>query len=310
MSNKKKINVWEIIDFFSLKLINSNPEEIEYSYISQPAIKRVGLELSELIINERLNRNVISWGTSESIWFQSIGKQRAKKAISHIFSQKPPLVILSKGVTKPALYWINELADEYKIPVALVEVSSSFISTNIGAYLNNYFAEQVQVHGCLVLVKGTGVLIIGQSGVGKSEAALELVQKGHVLISDDSVLISDGGNLFIGRPPKITQNILEVRGIGMIDVKYIYGVNSVASSSVIDLVVELVQANKQNELDRLGIEFLKYPILGRYINKIQIPIKGGGSSAALIEAAVGFYLSKQDGLNVIETIEKRRLSNE
>ncbi|WBP83990.1 HPr(Ser) kinase/phosphatase [Mycoplasmopsis edwardii] len=307
---KKKVSVKELLDFFGWRILNNDKENINYSYIYQPAIKRVGLELSELISHDRLNNNVISWGTSESLWFQKIGKTRATIAIEHIFKQKPPLVILSKSVAKPALNWIVAAGDKYGVPICLSEVNTSLISTNVGSYLNNYFLDETQVHACLVLIGGTGVLIIGQSGVGKSEAALELVQRGHVLISDDSVLIRDGGNIFIGRSPKITQNMLEVRGIGMIDVKYMYGVKSVATSSVIDLVVELVKTDRQNELDRLGLDFLKYPIFGRSINKIQIPIKEGGSAASLIETAVGFYLSKRDGLNVIAEMEKRRLEED
>ncbi|WAM00797.1 hypothetical protein NWE60_05075 [Mycoplasmopsis felis] len=100
--------------------------------------------------------------------------------------------------------------DKYGVPLCLSKVSSSFISINIGSYLNNYFSEEIQVYGCLVLIGGIGVLIIGQSGAGKSEAALELVQRGHVLISDDSVLIRDNGNIFIGSSPKITKDFLEV----------------------------------------------------------------------------------------------------
>lgn len=255
MNNKKKVSVKELIDFFGWRILNNPETHINYNYIYQPAIKRVGLELAELLTHERLNNNVISWGTSESLWFQKIGKQASQRAIEHIFVQHPPLIILSKGVAKPALSWIVESAEKFGVPVCLSQVSSSLLSTNVGSYLNNYFLDETQVHACLVLIGGTGVLIIGQSGVGKSEAALELVQRGHVLISDDSVLIRDGGNIFIGRSPRITQNMLEVRGIGMIDVKHIYGVKSVATSSVIDLVVELVKTDRQNELDRLGIDF-------------------------------------------------------
>ncbi|WP_416321839.1 HPr(Ser) kinase/phosphatase [Mycoplasmopsis felis] len=307
---QKKVSVKEIVNFFNLKIINEKTSEIKWGYIYQPAIKRVGLELSELINNERLNRNVIAWGTSESLWFQKIGKERSFKAIEHIFKEQPPLVILSKGVMKPSLSWVLSMADKYGVPLCLSKVSSSFISTNIGSYLNNYFGEEIQVHGCLVLIGGTGVLIIGQSGAGKSEAALELVQRGHVLISDDSVLIRDNGNIFIGSSPKITKDFLEARGIGIIDIKRAYGIRSVTGSSIINLVVELVKVDKQNELDRLGVDFLQFPIFGRYIKKIQVPIKEGGSVASLIEAAVNSYLLRLDGVDVLKEIQGRSSDNE
>ncbi|VEU71228.1 HPr(Ser) kinase/phosphatase [Mycoplasmopsis glycophila] len=305
-----KINVLKIIHFFDLNIVNADNPNIEYNDIHEPAIKRVGLELSEHIRTDRISYNVISWGTSESMWFAQIGKERTVNALEHVISQKPPIIILSKGVNKPALSWIIEVANKYNVPVALTKTNSSVISTVIGSYLNDFFAEETQVHGTLVLIGGTGVLITGASGVGKSEAALELIQKGHILIADDAVMIKDSGNSFIGRSPKMIRNLLEVRGIGLIDVKYTYGISSVAKSSIIDLVVELVQQDKQNELDRLGTEILKYPILGRYIRKIKVPIKQGGSAAALIEVAVSAYLAWKEGKSVLDEIEKRRQEGE
>ncbi|MGZ9755459.1 HPr(Ser) kinase/phosphatase [Mycoplasma sp. AC1221] len=305
--NRKNISVRHIVNLFNLKLLNNDLNKVNWGCVYRPAIKQVGLELTEHIGNSDLSGNIISWGTTESIWFQSIGRVAALRAIEHVFLGNPPLVLLSRRISKPALSWIQLMADKYGVPVCLTPMSSSYIATNIGSYLNNHFADEKLVHGCLVLVGGTGVLITGVSGIGKSEAALELVQKGHVLISDDSVLIKDNGNLFIGKSPKITQNMLEVRGIGIIDVKYTYGIRAVAPSSIINLVVELVRTEKQNELDRIGVDFLKYPILGRSIKKIQVPIKEGGSAASLIEAAVSAYLSRHDGLDILKEIEKRRL---
>ncbi|WP_036452725.1 HPr(Ser) kinase/phosphatase [Mycoplasma buteonis] len=308
MSNKshKKINVEKVIRFFDLNIINADNPYLTYNDIYEPAIKRVGLELSEKVRADRINLNVISWGTSESMWFFQIGKKRAIESLEYVFQQKPPLVILSKGFSKPALAWVLEIANTYNIPIALSNSSSSVISTAIGAYLNDYFAEQTQVHGTLVLVGGTGVLITGDSGVGKSEAALELIQRGHLLIADDAVLIKDSGSVFIGTAPKLTQNLLEVRGIGLIDIKFTYGLNSVAKSALIDLVVELVKQEHQNDLDRLGTQILKYPIFGRYIRKIKVPIKEGGSAASLIEAAVSAYLGWREDHDILKLIADRR----
>ncbi|VEU58640.1 HPr(Ser) kinase/phosphatase [Mycoplasmopsis gallinacea] len=306
---KTKVNVKEVINFFELKLVNTT-KELNYNDILVPTIKRAGLELAEKISNGRINMNVIVWGTSENYWFKNLGKTQAQASIHHVLQHQPPLLLLSKGVDEEVLEWIIEVADMYKVPVAHMNSSTSQISVDFSLFLNNFFSEEAQVHGCLVLVGGVGVMIVGDSGVGKSEAALELVQKGHILISDDSVIIKNVGNMFIGRSPKITRNMLEVRGIGIIDVKYTYGIRSVASSCQINLVVELVKKDRQNDLDRLGIEILKYPVLNRSIKKIMVPIKEGGSVASLIEAAVSTYLSRHDGLNVLEEMERRRMEGD
>ncbi|UUM20366.1 HPr(Ser) kinase/phosphatase [Mycoplasma sp. 2045] len=304
---RKKINVKKIIDFYDLKIINGENQELIYNDIYQPAIKRVGLELAANYLNDRINKNVIAWGTAESSWFFEIGKTKAYQAIECVISQQPPLVILSKGFNKPAINWVVDIANKYKVPVALVNMSTSYISTNIGSYLNNYFGEVTQVHGTLVLIGGTGVLITGASGVGKSEAALQLIQQGAVLISDDAVLIKDNGNIFIGSSPEITRNFLEIRGIGLVDIKKLYGVSTVAKSSIIDLVIELVKQDGNSEFDRLGVDYLEYPIFGRSIKKMQIPIKEGGSAASLIRAAVNTYLARNDGMNVLDEIYERTL---
>ncbi|VEU74771.1 HPr kinase/phosphorylase [Mycoplasmopsis citelli] len=306
----KKMYANDIITFFELNVINKEVQLNNLEILS-PAIKRAGLELAEEIGSVRLQFNIIAWGTSESKWFELVGLERTKRALNHVFSFQPPLVILSKGVSQENVNLIKEIGSKYKIPIVHSDyLSSSYLTTSIGTYLNNHFAKIVQVHGCLMMIGGTGVLIVGPSGSGKSEAALELIQKGHIFISDDAVLIKDLGNRFVGTSPHITKDFLEIRGVGLIDIKYTYGVKSVASSTPIHLVVELVKKEEQNKLDRLGLDFLKYPIMGRSIKKIQIPTKEGGSVSSLIEAAVSAYLARHDGLNAIEKIEKRRLEDE
>lgn len=307
---KNKMFAYDLIKYFELKIINEDCEPLNRQILS-PAIKRVGLELSEREGHERLSHNVIAWGTSESRYFDRIGETETRLALENIFVYSPPLVLLSKGMSKKNVEIIKSISSKYKIPVSYNEYqSSAFTTASIGAYLNEFFAETVQVHGCLMMVNATGVLIIGPSGSGKSEAALELVQKGHIFVSDDAVLVKDLGNQFVGSSPYITKNFLEVRGIGAIDVKYTYGVKSIANSCVIKLVIELVQKEEQNKLDRLGISFLNYPIMSRSIKKIQVPAKEGGSVASLIEAAVSSYLARHEGYSVIEEIEKRRLEDE
>ncbi|OAB48751.1 HPr(Ser) kinase/phosphatase [Mycoplasmopsis gallinarum] len=302
---RKSINVKKIISKFNISLINGEKELI-YRNIFNPAIKRLGLELAGIIDNTRYNRNVICWGTTESVFFKQQGKIQALKTLDKILSVEPPLVILSKGITPLIRNWIVSVANKYKIPVYHAAVSTSKITTSIGTYLSDFFSEEVQVHGCLVSVGGTGVLIVGKSGVGKSEATLELVLRGHIFISDDAVLIKHIGANFYGTSPAITKDLIEVRGIGFTNIKYTYGIKAITEGCVINLVVELVNQNENVIFDRLGVEYQKYEIMDGSIPKIQVPVKNGFSAASLIEAAVSTYLAKKDGLNVIDLIENRR----
>lgn len=301
----QKINSKTLIERFNLEIINIDKEP-NYLDILSPAIKRVGLELTQQIVNPLVGRNVICWGTSESKWFANIGAKKTYEALKAIFKYYPPLVILSRGVDNERMEWIVNAANEYKVPVSSQRKrSTASITTTIGTFLNNHFLDEIQVHGCLVLVGGVGVLIIGPSGSGKSEATLDLIQRGHIFISDDAVLIKHVGDRYVGYSPQITRNFLEVRGIGIIDIKYTYGITSIARNCEINLVVELVQKHKQDELDRLGVDFLKFNILDGFIKKMQVPVKDGGSTASLIEAAVSTYLARHDGLDVITEIERR-----
>ncbi|WP_029512596.1 HPr(Ser) kinase/phosphatase [Mycoplasmopsis iners] len=303
--NKKVINVKKIIEKFNIQIANAE-HELSYRDILDPAVKQVGLELAGEMVSSRHHKNVICWGTAESLFFKKIGKRNAIKAIDEVLKIKPPLLILSKGVKEIHQQWIVKIATKYKIPVYCANASTASVMTTIGTYLTDFFSKEEQVHGCLVSIGGTGVLIIGKSGVGKSEATLELIQRGHVFISDDAVLIKHIGGNFYGTSPELTRNYIEVRGIGLIDVKYTYGIKAITSGAVIDLVVELIIPEGNNQFDRLGIEYLRYPVLDGSIVKTQIPVRNGFSAASLIEAAVSTYLARREGFSVLEQLEQRK----
>ncbi|OAD18127.1 HPr kinase/phosphorylase [Mycoplasmopsis meleagridis] len=304
MSQKKFINVRKLIDKFHIDIVNKN-SDLAYRDILDPDIKQIGLELAGEINNTNFHKNVICWGTTESKYFAKLGKEEAHRAIDNVLQYKPPLLILSKGVKNLYKNWVVNVANKYQVPIYCPDSSTATIVTTIGTYLTDFFSKEEQVHGCLVSVAGTGVLIVGKSGVGKSEAVLDLIQRGHVFISDDAVLIKHIGSNFYGTSPELTKNFIEVRGIGLIDVKYTYGIKAIADGAVIDLVVELVVPEGQ-QFDRLGIEYLRYKILDGSIVKTQIPIRNGFSAASLIEAAVSTFLARKEGFSVLDQIEKRK----
>ncbi|WP_036436655.1 HPr(Ser) kinase/phosphatase [Mycoplasma elephantis] len=299
---KKTLNAQKIIDRFKFNMLNLDKIR-DFREIEEPAIKRIGLELSGALVNDKLARNLIGWGTSECIYFTSIGKKKTQEALERVLKYCPPIIVLSKGFEKKAVDWVLEVANKFNIPVAWQNQSLSTITSTVGAYLSEFFAREIQLHGCLVSISNIGVLITGPSGVGKSEAVLELIQNGHIFISDDAVIIKQLGSNFIGHSPEITKSLLEVRGIGLIDVKFTYGAKVISDSAQIKLVVELV--NQDLNLDRLGVDYLKEQILEGYIDKIQIPIKKGGNIASLIETAVNTYIARRHGIKVIDILNER-----
>lgn len=308
MLNQKEISidVRELCKENQLNIINQCNIK-EWSTIKRPAINRLGFELTGLFFNEKFNNNIIGWGTAESKYLDSIGSKEAEKRIRKIFDYKPPLVICSIGVNKKNKDLILKIANEKDIPIVFTEDQLSFTVTTLGVNVAEFFSREEFVHGSLVIINGIGVLIIGDSGIGKSEAVLELIQKGHLFVSDDSVHIKRIGHEFVGYPSKITQDILEARGLGLIDIKRIYGEKSIKPKTHINLVIELKNSEigDKNDFDRLGNEKHYFNVLNGKINKIIIPVRLGRSISSLIEVATNLYISKRNGLDALKLIQDR-----
>lgn len=171
-------------------------------------------------------------------------------------------------------------------------------------------AKVEAVHASLAIINGVGVMIKGPSGIGKSEALIELLQKGHTFVSDDTVELYRIGDTFYGRPAALTEGLLEARGIGLVNIPFIYGAKAVKEKTSVELVVELQPAEVQNELDRLGNKDLRFEVLQGNIPLIQIPAVSGRSMASLIEAAVNVYLARKAGMDPLAMIAERNRGNE
>ncbi|MGL4343520.1 MAG: HPr(Ser) kinase/phosphatase [Metamycoplasmataceae bacterium] len=300
----KEISVIEFCNDNKLEIINKDKIKITTT-IKRPAINRLGLELKGFIENENLNKNIIGWGTVESHWMSSIDKKDLDLTLSKIFNYNPPLVICSKGVSEENKKIIVKNATKFNVPVVFSDLPLSSITTTIGVYLSSFFAQSEFVHGSLIIINSIGVLVIGKSGIGKSEVILDLVQKNHIFVSDDAVLIKRIGNNFIGESPLLTQDILEARGLGLMNIRAIYGEKSIRKSTTIDLVVELEHYEATSQFDRLGNKNLFYLVLGGKINKIKIPVTPGRSVSSLVEAAVNLHISKLNGIDALEIIQNR-----
>lgn len=199
-----------------------------------------------------------------------------------------------------------EMAEEANIPVFNTEKKTAQFTAEIIRWLNVELAPCISIHGVLVDVYGVGVLIMGESGIGKSEAALELIKRGHRLVSDDVVEIRKVSDAtLVGTAPDITRHFIELRGIGIVDVKTLYGVQSVRETQNIDLVITLEDWDKDKKYDRLGMEEEYTEFLGNKIVCHQLPIRPGRNLAIIVETAAINYRQKKMGYNAAQELYKR-----
>ena len=204
----------------------------------------------------------------------------------------------------------NSASSPYGVPCMVSEKTTSDLMAEIIRWLNVKMAPMISIHGVLVDVFGEGVLIMGESGIGKSEAALELIKRGHRLVSDDVVEIRRvSDETLIGSAPDITRHFIELRGIGIIDVKTLFGVESVKDTQSIDMVIKLEEWDKDKEYDRLGMEDQYTEFLGNKIVCHSIPIRPGRNLAIIVESAAVNYRTKKMGYNAAKELYKRVQAN-
>ena len=199
-----------------------------------------------------------------------------------------------------------EKAIKANVPVFSTEIHTSEFTAELIRWLNVELAPCISIHGVLVDVYGVGVLIMGESGIGKSEAALELIKRGHRLVSDDVVEIRKvSDETLVGTAPDITRHFIELRGIGIVDVKTLFGVQSVRETQNIDLVITLEDWNREREYDRLGLEEQYTEFLGNKVVCHQLPIRPGRNLAIIVETAAINHRQKKMGYNAAQELYKR-----
>ena len=217
-------------------------------------------------------------------------------------------MIFCRGI-QPDEY-ILEAGNKYGVPVLVTNMTTSSFMAEIIRWLNVELAPCISIHGVLVDVYGEGVLIMGESGIGKSEAALELIKRGHRLVTDDVVEIRKvSDETLIGTAPDITRHFIELRGIGIIDVKTLFGVESVKETQGIDMVIKLEDWNKDKEYDRLGLEEQYTEFLGNKVVCHSIPIRPGRNLAIIVESAAVNHRQKKMGYNAAQELYRRVQAN-
>ena len=258
-------------------------------------VQRPGLEFAGFFDFFQSERALLI-GSKELSFLNTLDEEVAKERIKYLFGQNTPCILVSKNVDLPE-YFI-EYGNQYNIPVLKSHLRTTALSSKLYNYLQDNLAPRQTVHGVLMDINGMGTLIIGKSGIGKSETALELIKRGHQLISDDRVDVfeKEPGTL-IGHAPKVLERFIEIRGIGIVDVTRLFGAGAFRQSKKIMLVVELEKWQEGKYYDRLGLETEYETYFNTTLPKVVIPILPGRNTALLVESAALNDKLKYFGVN-------------
>ncbi len=285
-------------------LENLTPEmDVSKIKITQPDINRPALQLTGYLEHYEATRLQII-GFVEYSYMQNMDDKKKRKVYNQILPGTVPGVVFCRELIPDPVFL--EVARANGVPVLMTKKSTSAFMAEIIRWLNVELAPLISVHGVLVDVYGEGVLITGESGIGKSEAALELIKRGHRLVTDDVVVIRKvSDETLIGSAPEVTKHFIELRGIGIVDVKTLFGVSSVKETQSIDLVIRLEDWDKDKEYDRLGLEEEYTEILGKKIVCHNIPIRPGRNLAIICESAAVNHRQKKMGYNAAQELYQR-----
>ncbi len=274
--------------------------------LSSMSVERPGLQLAGGFFNYFDAKRIIVLGLSEYEYLRTFSaEERKKKVCSLLEHGELPCIILSRDL--PALPELIEGAKMFSCPVFRSPKVTTDLMSDLYIYLNRLLAPSVSEHGVLMEVFGVGILLTGKSGVGKSETAMELIKRGHRLIADDNVIIKEIANELYGSAPEIIRYFMELRGIGIINVKSMYGSGSVLDEKNIQLIIELENWQKDKEYDRIGDESAYATYFGINVPKLTIPVSPGRNLAIIIEVAARNFRLKSMGYDASEELVTRSI---
>ena len=301
-----RVELKKVVEKMDLKNLTPNVD-IGDKTLEIPDINRPALQLTGYFEHFDSDR-VQLIGYVEYTFLEKMDEEHKREIYTQLLSYPIPCIVFSRSL-KPG-QMLLEMAEAAKIPVFNTEKKTAQFTAEIIRWLNVELAPCISIHGVLVDVYGVGVLIMGESGIGKSEAALELIKRGHRLVSDDVVEIRKVSDVtLVGTAPDITRHFIELRGIGIVDVKTLYGVQSVRETQNIDLVITLEDWDKDKKYDRLGMEEEYTEFLGNKIVCHQLPIRPGRNLAIIVETAAINYRQKKMGYNAAQELYKRVQQN-
>ncbi len=300
------VTITELIE--KMKMRNVLPEiDTDKVVLSHPDVNRPALQLTGFFDHFDRERVQII-GYVEQAYINTLPREVRVKRYDKLLSSEIPCVVYSRGQEPDED--MQDLCLHYQVPLMVSDKSTSDLMAEVIRWLKVKLAPCISIHGVLVDVFGEGVLIMGESGIGKSEAALELIKRGHRLVSDDVVEIRKVSDAtLVGSAPDITKHFIELRGIGIIDVKSLYGVESVKDTQNIDMVIKLEDWDKDKEYDRLGLEDRYTEFLGNQVVCHNIPIRPGRNLAIIVESAAVNYRQKKMGYNAAQELYNRVQAN-
>lgn len=302
--NQNKITVKDLTEYFNFEQVVGDEQALERE-ITIADTNRPGLELAGFFDYSQKKR-IIVFGDKEIEYIKVMSEDQQRKSFDFLTSLETPMLIISKRHECPDI--LQRIARLKNFPVLRSIQPTSRLITNIVSYLDERLAPMDCFHGVLLSMNGKGVMIRGESGIGKSEVALELVRRGHQLVADDRVDCYQVHNSIVGRAPKLLEGLLEIRGVGIIDVARMYGANTTLPRANVDVVVELTPWDSNANYDRVGIENTKYEIiLDVEVPKIILPVREGRSMGIVIESAVANIVLKDQGFDSAKEFEKRVL---
>lgn len=300
------VKLEKLIEKMSLK--NLTPDlDLTQSEIQVPDINRPALQLTGYFDHFDSDRVQII-GYVEYTYLETLSDEKKKEMYTQLLSYGIPCIVYCRNLEPDETFL--QMANEMKVPIFQSSKQTSAFTAEVIRWLNVELAPCISIHGVLVDVYGVGVLIMGESGIGKSEAALELIKRGHRLVSDDVVEIRKvSDETLVGSAPDITRYLIEVRGIGIIDVKTLFGVESVKDTQSIDMVIKLEEWDKNKEYDRLGLEDQYTEFLGNKVICHNIPVRPGRNLAVIVESAAVNYRQKKMGYNAAQELYNRVQAN-
>ena len=302
MKEPYKIALSKIVDEFKFEVL-VRPDNFEQIMIETPEVNRPGLALAgfyDIFDQERIELV----GEAETRYLQSLSDEKRKEMLEKLVDARPVAILYTRDL--PVDEVLLTRAKLRQVPILRTPIKTSPIMSSLIASLNNHLAPRITRHGVLVEVYGEGLLLLGDSGVGKSETAIELVKRGHRLIADDAVEIKRvSEKTLVGSAPEMIRHYVELRGIGIVDVRRLFGMGAIKETERIDLVIQLETWVEGKMYDRLGMEEEHVNILGLDIPAVTVPVRPGRNLAIILEIAAMNNRQKRMGYNTAEEFNRK-----